>query len=508
MSKDLLRAGLFYDALGINPKATKKEILYRIMDLEREYSIDQEMLNLLKNARDYLIHLESEYREWMMPCLDYIYISILKKYSSNVKGGIINHGLLKFESIKKHFEQNTQIEIKDPLDSIFDNLLKSTLQNLQDGPSFLEQLLPLNSNESKIDYIKMLLHMVPADLDYIYFDGSCDNTILLRKRAYEIALEIFRNLPNDPSLLGSLGFCLIELGDIERALTCLLQQSEKAGEDGYTWNNIAWCLMRLGRYEEAITPCERALELLPHSSDVHYVYATILAELSRWDKAISAINTAISILKPSDLELLELYYLLPFVLERKGEITSAVFHWKQYLKLAKEKKGHEKAVLRIQEKLREKGYDFLDINKSSSEIKYPIRKISEEVLNEGTTTIQQVVNMIKNNVIRPQEILTDEELKREIEVLRQKETEIERKFKQLEELEPECERIFREAFDCIKELPFIDSLKVSIDSKVMTLTDLQNKLAVDKTLKNIPYSTLLRDVVSPLIKDVLTSFPK
>lgn len=387
--RTLLEIGLFFDALSLSPRASNREIIDRILLLREEFRDDIEMAELLIKAKDYLTVKRKLYEGEISPCLDYIRILLRKRYGKEAEDFVIKHKLLKIEDIeqrvlpsKKKIPSSTEILEKS------DFGVKNLLESLQNNPSLLEKF-PL---KDKIGFIEVLLQAGSEDLDYLYFDGECDNSTLSRQRALEIALKVFQYLPEDTSLLHSLGFSLLKLGDYERALTCFLKQSEKSAEDGNVWNNIAWCLMRLGRYEEALIPSKRALELLSNSADVRYVYATILTELGHWDKAIGEIKNAISNLKPSELELLELYYLLPFVLERRGDITSAIFHWKQYLKLATGKRGHERAVLRVRNKLQEKGIN-LEMFQSGLEaiVSYPdLRKISEEIFSNVSKLLERL----------------------------------------------------------------------------------------------------------------------
>ena len=475
MNRELLEAGFYFDAIGISPTASKRDILHRLMDIEREYHDDQKILDLLNKTRDCLIRKGDEYKEWILPCLDYVLTLIQKKCDPAVKEGIIRHGLLKIEKIEKWLkeEQDFKQNSEDPLGDRLSKLLKSVIKD----DSILKSLFP-----HELDRVGALLENTP-DYDYLYFDGECDNSAPSRKKAYEISLEAFNNLPDGTSLLSSLGFSLIQFGEYEKALECFKRQSKMSTEDGNAWNNIAWCLMRLGRYEEALTPCKRALKLLSNSSDVHYVYGSILTQLAHWDEAMKVIKNAISNLKPSDLELLELYYLLPSVLERKGDMPPAIIYWRQYLKLAKGKAGHERAVLRVETKLMEKG---LRVSATSNEKRYPIRKISEDVFNEITSHINTILDIAKKHDIKPHQFVARNEIEQKQGAL-----------------EPRCKRIFDEAFTIIKGLPS-STVVLGIGGEVKTLScnDLYRELKREHESKGIPFCILIRDVVSRIIDDI------
>jgi tetratricopeptide (TPR) repeat protein len=464
--RDLLEAGFFFDALRVSWKDRTIEIIDRILELEEEHRNDHEMLDLLNKARRYLSgDKRSKYEEGILPCLDYIRVLIENKYGPTVKESIIKHGLLKIENIENLLENEDEVR----------TLPESAIKE----DSILKSLFP-----HEVDRVGALLEITP-DYDYLYFDGECDNSTPLRKKAYETALEAFKNLPDEPSLLSSLGFSLIQFGEYEKALECFKRQSKKSTEDGIVWNNIAWCLMRLGKYEEALNPCERALELLSNSADVHYVYSTILVGLGRWDEAIKVIKNAISNFKASDLELLELYYLLPSVLERKGDNQSAIIHWKKYLKLAVSKTGHEKAVLRVNNKLKENGFKISVTGKPTTKKRYSLRKISEDVFNEIITTIQQVIDVAGKIGIKPHEFLTREE--------------IEEKHRTLES---RCDRIFEEAFALLKSLPSLElGIKREDGIKRLTTNELYKELKGEHQSKGIPFYILVRDI-SPIIDDL------
>jgi len=249
-----------------------------------------------------------------------------------------------FSSLKDLF---TGRKVEDSPATVFKtDLSTSILEDLKD----VEITIPPDVN--KIEIVNELLRLGPEDYDYLYLNGECDNSTPLRRMAYKIALQAVQDLPNEPSLLSSLGFSLIELADYQKALICFLREAEKLKDDGAVWNNIAWCQMRLRRYNEALVSCEKALKFLSNHSYVHHDYASILAGLGKLDEAIAVIKNAISNIKP---QAVQLHYLLATLLERKGDIQSAITIWKEYLKLVGDKTGHEKAMLRVQDKLKRHG---------------------------------------------------------------------------------------------------------------------------------------------------------
>lgn len=202
------------------------------------------------------------------------------------------------------------------------------------------------------EYAIAILRSGPEDYDYVYFDGECDNSIPLRQIASKIATEAISDLPDNQSLLGSLGFALIELAEYEKALKCFMQQSECSPDDGTAWNNMAWCMMQLGRYGEALASCDKALKYLSNHSHVHHDHASILVKLGKLDEAAAVINNAILNIKP---QAPQLHYLLADIKEKQGDIKAAVTQWKTYLEFVDNKAGHERAKLRVQSKLQKCG---------------------------------------------------------------------------------------------------------------------------------------------------------
>lgn len=266
----------------------------------------------------------------------------------------------------------------------------------------IEKALP--PDIPKAEFVKALLRMVPEDFDYLYYDGEFDNSNPLRKLAHKVAIQAFNHLPDDPSSLDSLGFSFIELGDHERALKCYLRKSEKDADDGAAWNNIAWCQMRMGKYNEAFEVCKHALKFFPNHPHVQHDYACILAGLRRIDEAIPVLTNAISNLKP---QAIQLHYLLAILLERKGDTKSAINCWKEFLRLAEDKIGHERAISRVQNKLQKYGVTVSLRKRQMSEIHDQTTVFNSLAISQ-MLCLSQHLQLVKND---PRKIDAQERIK-------------------------------------------------------------------------------------------------
>lgn len=245
----------------------------------------------------------------------------------------------------------------------------------------------------KSEFVKALLRMGPEDYDYLYYDGEFDNSNPLRKLAHKVAIEAFNHLPDDPSSLNNLGFSFIELGDHERALKCYLRMSEKDANDGAAWNNIAWCQMRMGNYSKALEACKQALKFFPNHPHVQHDYACILAGLGRIDEAIPVLKNAISNLKP---QAIQLHYLLAILLERKGDAKSAINYWKEFLRLAEDKIGHERAISSVQNKLQKYGVT-ISLGKRQMSAKHDQTTVFNGLAISQMLCLSQHLQLVKND---------------------------------------------------------------------------------------------------------------
>ena len=214
---------------------------------------------------------------------------------------------------------------------------------------FDASLLPtINTVADKIALTKCLVDVLPEDLDYIYFDGEVDNSSPGRRLAHAIALDVFKNLPDDNDLLHAVSYCFLVLGDYERSLSCSLRLVEKQPDDGAMWGNIAWCQMMLGKLDQALESSERSLKLLPDVPNVYDTHAAILAGMGRLDEAISLIEKTLGSM---DSKFPELNYQLAMLLEKKGHTKNAAVYWQEYLEIVGNQYGHRKAIRRALNRL-------------------------------------------------------------------------------------------------------------------------------------------------------------
>ncbi len=126
MNKKLLKAGFYFDALGLTSCSSGREILDRIDDLESEYRNDREMMELLVDARNYLLRDREKYIEWILPSLDYIVLLFERRHGKNIRDGILEHGFLSIQEVEKEIskiESSSQV-----LRNLLELLLKKRVE--------------------------------------------------------------------------------------------------------------------------------------------------------------------------------------------------------------------------------------------------------------------------------------------------------------------------------------------------------------------------------------------
>lgn len=540
--KSLLRIGLYPDALGISPRYRKKELIMAVSKLQRKYASDQEILGLLQKVNS--LNWE-QYKEEILPALDYIFSYIEARYGKHIRDVIIKIGIISIEKVREIVQLKSEelvfFEKREKED-----LFKSFLRIL------LDMIPEATDAKTLIDHVKLLLKAEPC-YDYLYFDGECENSLPLRRKAYQLALKVYENLPSEPGYLEILGFSFIELADYEKALKCFYRQAEIGDKTGVLFDNIAWCLMRLGRYEEALEYIEKAIQLIPNEAHVYHDYAAILSGLKKYDEAIKLIKEAES--KFGKLPL-HLYYLLSSILERKGDIKLAKEHWRKFIELAEGKEGHERALARALKRIRisettvrkdleslaDKTIENLDkLKKKIDEINIYTLRSSEQIERELLTINNQIKNL--ESELQTQEI-TCKKLFEEIfqivfsfpftnsKQLREIKKDLESKEKDLESkrvpfpfcvlivgpvreicdsivevdldkvnlgpfpfyLEEKAKRIFYETFEILERNPLIDSVGIR---------EIKSGLLEDYKKRNVPFSILVIYSIKSLIEQAL-----
>ena len=474
--KDLLKFGLFYDALELSPRVRKRDIIDRIIDLKEQYTADHDMIKLLNRAQEYLTVKRTLYDENILPCMDYLNILLMHHLNSVSASDIAQCGFVLIEEVEKQFEfqdkSKSQSDEPDLPAWLLDSFDPDKAGNLH------LEMLPTLFGVSCYEMIRELLG-VRDDYEYLYFDGECDNTPKERRMAYRMAMDAFQKLPEDPSSLGSLGFSLIILSEFEKALQCFMKEASITTKEGIVYNNIAWCQLRLGRYEEALLNCQMALKYMTSHSHIHHDHAAILMGLNRLDEAFDVAVNALNNLQPRAVQL---SYLTAVIEEKRGRIPSAVSYWLQYLQQAEMLPGHERAMMRAQQKLQ--AYGIISDNENSFKI------IAEGLFESMTALIKKIRDNLTKTRAKAGDFLSSEELSL-------KSAELERLDEKLKEYiiknETKCEKIFNETFELIVRLPPIDRYKVEC---------MKRDLLEQKKKHNIPYFILVRDALPQILSEL------
>lgn len=109
--------------------------------------------------------------------------------------------------------------------------------------------------------------------------------------------ETLANYKNT-TLYISLGYFLIEKGDLERALAFNREAYEFNDSDPVVMDNYAYCLYLKGELNEAESIYEKAAEKNPRFPEFYYNYGLVLSALNKLDEAESQFKKSLE-MKPS-----------------------------------------------------------------------------------------------------------------------------------------------------------------------------------------------------------------
>ncbi len=508
------RAGLFLDILRLTPSLAdlgegnsldklRRDIAKKIARLETKHAGDQTLLESLVPMRAWLLGRFSDYLEWVLPCLDYLFVSLAASHGALVPEPVVSSGFFDFSTFdKEHFAEAEALasdrESPDKLDFIKEHIFAGS--EIERELAVVAYLL---NRREKLGDIACLLNVGAPDEDYSYVDGHGFCETGRRRQAKEIALRLLDRCPDVEEYHGELGYLLLQLGAFENAIVCFQRQQRHAPEDGLIHNNIAWCQMKCGRTDEALASAEKAIAQSGENPEVHHDYAAILSSRIRGelDQAIERTAQALATFPESGIQL---YYLKAFLLDRAGRPDAAVAAWLDYLRRAHGQPGHRKAVARAVAALGALGHAY-------SITRYPIRVIAEQAIQEISKRVIDASNHIKNSAL-PIDCL--ERLERDLSTYR---------WTDMNGLENHCRELFDRSekiltrtfprdtggprvmgfggfglsqgfFNPIGPLSGIDWEKVREGFRQMR--DEQER-------RQLPYYVLLRDGVRPMLQEII-----
>ncbi len=470
------RAGLFLDILQLAPPEPdpagensldqwRRQIAKVIARLQAKYADDQAMQESLVAMQEWLLGRLGDYQKWVLPCLDYLFLSLAARHGPSVLEPIVSAGLFDFTAFEKHFAGHDPSDSAEEDPAALDVVLR-----------LLFESLPASSEaERELDVIDFLLSAGTPDQDYVYVDGQgfCDT--LRQKQARERALRLVDHCPDVAEYHGRLGLSLLRVGEFANAIVCFQRQQRHALDDGVIYDNIAWCQMKLGWLDDALASGKKALERVPDKSDVHHDYAAILFLRGQLDEALDVTRGALATFPEPKAQL---YYLRALLFDRAGRTDEAVAAWFDYLKRAREQPGHRKAVARALVALKTVGHSY-------SVTGYPIRTIAEQTIQAISDRVEEVRGILKQHEVPFQRL---EKLELEL---------VNSGWNGMDALETRCRELFDESEKCLNSAP----LFVMGKKQIPAIFEEWRQAAKER---GVPYYVLLRDGVKSLLQQVST----
>jgi tetratricopeptide (TPR) repeat protein len=348
-----LRAGLFLDVLSL-PEGTdedeiRRQVRRRIARLQGDFAADQDVLDDLKLLQDWLPHRLREYEEWVQPCLDYVFAYLGGIHARDEVGPAVQEGRFAFKDFQKRFVK--------------------PVRALPETAALLAMAAVDACTDTSVLAIRFA-QVIADQRDYMYADGEgCCGPAEL-KQARVDALELVDYCPDELECHRQLGRALLEFGEFANALVCFQRERGHTPRGGWVRHSITWCQLKQGFLEAALTNAEATLALLPRRPDVHHDYAAVLLQCNRGEDALAVTRGAMRRFSRPGLPLRYLHALL---LSRSGESEQATAAWLDYIRYARGRSGHSKAVDRALAALGALGC------RVSAEI-YPLRTIAGAVV--------------------------------------------------------------------------------------------------------------------------------
>jgi tetratricopeptide (TPR) repeat protein len=467
------RAGLFLDILQLAPPdpggettldQLRHQIAKKISRLEARHPGNQALLESLVPMRAWLQGRLSDYHEWVLPCLDYLYLSLAARHGPSVLEPVMSVGFFDFSTFQKHFAEGESSDSDEQSPEALDRLLRLLREMTPVGPEAAREL----------DLIDFLLNAGTPDQDYVYVDGQGFCETPRQKQARERALHLVDHCPDVAEYHRRLGFSLLILGEFANAIVCFQRQQRHTPDAGVIDDNIAWCQMKLGWLDDALANGKRALARAPEKSDVHHDYAGILFVRRQLEEALDVTRGALAFPEP----VIQLYYLHALLVDSAGRTDEAVGPWLDYLKRARGQPGHQKAVARALVSLKTLGHSY-------SVTSYPIRTIAEQTIQAVSDRVEEVRGILKQHEV-PFERL--EELELEL---------VNSGWNSMDALETRCRELFDESEKCLNSAP----LFVMGKKQIPAIFEEWRQAAKER---GVPYYVLLRDGVKPLLQQVGT----
>jgi tetratricopeptide (TPR) repeat protein len=480
------RAGLFLDVLQAGPppqdpaggERWRRQVRKGIDRLKATYAGNQTVQEMLVAMREWLLGRSDDYQEWLLPCLDYLFLSLAAHRGMAVCEPVVSLGFFDFSDFQSYFAPAKRPDPNEESPEALDESLRRRLEDLPAG----------SETERELKAIDILMHTGTPDLEYLYVDGQGFCERLSRKRARERALRLVDHCLDMAEYHRRLGFSLLVLGEFADAIVCFQRQQRHAPDDGVIDDNIAWCQMKLGWLDDALANAKRALARVPHRSDVHHDYAAILFGRGQLHEALDVTSPAFTTSPEPDIQL---YYLHALLLDRADRAGEAVAAWHDYLRRAREQPGHGKAVARAVAALQARGRTY-------SLTQYPIRAIAERTIEGIGARVEEIRKLLQQHGVSFQQLgKLEEDLKAS-------------GWSDMNALENRCRQLFDESEKLLTGKSgylggphWVETLLLKGVS-IAPLQPIFDGWRQEAEKRRIPYCVLLRDGVKPLLQQLST----
>lgn len=157
-------------------------------------------------------------------------------------------------------------------------LLKSG--ELQKPEEILQKALKEHPRDQDVPYLKSIMALV------LWKKGELD-------QAVEMLGEVIQTYKTT-TVYGSLGFMLIEKGDLDKALQFNLEALEFNPRDNIINDNLGQNYLLLGQYDKAREVYEKLLEKAPSFPEPYYNYGLLMEKLGNREKALESMRKALN----------------------------------------------------------------------------------------------------------------------------------------------------------------------------------------------------------------------
>ena len=141
--------------------------------------------------------------------------------------------------------------------------------------------------------------------------------------------EVLKTNPNDANVHNNLGVVLKELGETQKAISCLQKAIAIQPNHADAHNNLGSVQKELGETQKAISCFQKAIAIQPDYANAYYNLGSVQKELGETQKAINCFQKAITI-QP---DYADAYNNLGLVFHESGEHQKAISYYEKTIQI-------------------------------------------------------------------------------------------------------------------------------------------------------------------------------